>query len=215
MKKLDLCGEIFGQLTVIKQAGILNGGQSWLCRCKCGVEITATGGNLRSGHTKSCGCLRKDGTRSITHGQTHTDIYNTWNHMKGRATGKGSSETRKKYKGVTICDEWKSFTAFYDWAKDKYAYGLQIDRINTTLGYYPDNCRFVTQKKNMQNRKDAKTWVVGGREFHSCSDAAVAIGCSASTIKRRCDGRIDRGKHYPSFPNYHSVKKYQQEEVCQ
>ena len=30
----------------------------WLCQCDCGVEVIVRGEYLRSGHTKSCGCIR-------------------------------------------------------------------------------------------------------------------------------------------------------------
>lgn len=47
----DLTGQRFGKLTVI---GRENG--DWRCSCECGGSSLATGGNLRSGKTKSCGC---------------------------------------------------------------------------------------------------------------------------------------------------------------
>lgn len=215
MRRIDLVGQTYGQLKVVRKNGVRCGGQEWLCRCACGKEITVLGGNLRSGHTKSCGCLKANGKHSLTHGQTKTSLYNIWSHMKARATGKGGEETIKKYSGVTICDDWKTFANFYFWAKDKYKPNLQIDRINTLLGYYPENCRFVTQQQNMQNRKDGKLWVVDGIIFNSCSEASNVLGCSVATIKRRCDGRTSRGKHYPPFPNHYSIQKYPTENLCQ
>jgi|APSaa5957512622_1039677.scaffolds.fasta_scaffold03105_7 hypothetical protein len=57
-KLIDLTGQKFGRLTVIKIAGknkhrkIL-----WACKCDCGNEKVIVGSKLLSGHTKSCGCL--------------------------------------------------------------------------------------------------------------------------------------------------------------
>lgn len=54
----DLTGRVFGRLLVLKRAENRNGKVRWVCRCDCGRETTCTAGNLRSGHVRSCGCLR-------------------------------------------------------------------------------------------------------------------------------------------------------------
>ncbi len=50
-------GTRFGNLTVIAEAEKRNGRRYILCQCDCGNETIASLGHLRSGHTKSCGCL--------------------------------------------------------------------------------------------------------------------------------------------------------------
>ena len=61
----DLTGMRFGRLTVLRRAEDDGSGRPrWLCRCDCGELCVAAGRNLRSGNTKSCGCARKDGSRS-------------------------------------------------------------------------------------------------------------------------------------------------------
>ena len=58
-KTIDMTGQVFGKLTVIKRTGSTRGGAAaWLCKCDCGNEAIISGGNLRSGNTKSCGCLK-------------------------------------------------------------------------------------------------------------------------------------------------------------
>ena len=63
---IDLTGMRFGRLTVLRREGTwkdLSGFSScptWLCRCDCGEETVVIGRNLKSGMTRSCGCLRKD-----------------------------------------------------------------------------------------------------------------------------------------------------------
>lgn len=56
----DLTGMRFGRLTVLERAGSVGKSAAWRCRCDCGKEVTARADNLRSGGTRSCGCLRKD-----------------------------------------------------------------------------------------------------------------------------------------------------------
>lgn len=56
--RIDLTGEKFGLLTVVKEVLSNTCRRKWLCKCECGNETVVTTGDLRSGHTKSCGCLR-------------------------------------------------------------------------------------------------------------------------------------------------------------
>ena len=55
-KKLDLIGQRYGRLTVLRPAGNLGVKTSWVCRCDCGREIAVRTNSLRSSHTVSCGC---------------------------------------------------------------------------------------------------------------------------------------------------------------
>lgn len=57
----DLTGETFGRLFVLRQNGRdKDGCVLWLCRCTCGKDVTVSSNKLRTGHTKSCGCLLSD-----------------------------------------------------------------------------------------------------------------------------------------------------------
>ena len=57
---IDLTGQQFGYLTVIKRVENIGKQVRWLCRCKCGNEKIVYGTNLRRGLTTSCGCYRKE-----------------------------------------------------------------------------------------------------------------------------------------------------------
>ncbi|TDN38581.1 hypothetical protein A8B98_22820 [Hymenobacter sp. UV11] len=60
-------------------------------------------------------------------------------------------------RGVRICDEWLASgtsEAFVAWGlANGYELGLQIDRVDTTGDYTPDNCRFVTCRANNRNQR--------------------------------------------------------------
>jgi hypothetical protein len=56
-----MIGARFGRLVVIARLGAEYRHSLWLCRCTCGHQCEVRGANLKSGHTKSCGCLRDDG----------------------------------------------------------------------------------------------------------------------------------------------------------
>ena len=58
---IDITGQRFGRLLALERVGTDNTRNSlWLCRCDCGVEVIVKSASLRSGNTRSCGCLRKE-----------------------------------------------------------------------------------------------------------------------------------------------------------
>lgn len=58
-KYKDERGNRYGLLTVKQYYGTDHNGARWLCECDCGNEIVVKGLKLRSGNTRSCGCLRE------------------------------------------------------------------------------------------------------------------------------------------------------------
>lgn len=66
-KKLELAGQRFGRLTVIREAGKDSHGMyKWLCQCDCGNQTVVLSSQLKSGRTKSCGCYRKEFAKGQT-----------------------------------------------------------------------------------------------------------------------------------------------------
>ena len=61
--KIDLTGQKFERLTVIKPAQNKGKRTAWLCKCDCGNEVVVLTESLRSNNTKSCGCLRTETAR--------------------------------------------------------------------------------------------------------------------------------------------------------
>ena len=58
----DVTGDVYGMLTVIKQVvkpsyRVGKRGSWWLCRCECGNEVVVKANHLKTGNTKSCGCI--------------------------------------------------------------------------------------------------------------------------------------------------------------
>ena len=176
-KKIDLTGQRFGRLIVIREAGRKNGKVAWLCRCECGNEIVVSGDHLRDEHTQSCGCLRLE--RSTTHGCNHEPWYPTYAAMMERCGHfKGASERKLnnyRDRGITVCELWRnSPQAFGDWLLSHgWRNGLQIDRIDNNQGYCPENCRVVTPKENENNRRN--TWRLddGTPLAMFCSDIGI------------------------------------------
>jgi hypothetical protein len=57
-RTLRLENQRFGRLTAIRLEGHAYDGRTWLCKCDCGNHTIVSAAKLRSGNTKSCGCLR-------------------------------------------------------------------------------------------------------------------------------------------------------------
>ena len=59
-KAIDIIGQKFGRLTVLSQAPSRNHKAFWLCQCDCGNQKEICGNLLKTGNTKSCGCLGRE-----------------------------------------------------------------------------------------------------------------------------------------------------------
>ena len=55
--------------------------------------------------------------------------------------------------GIAVCDEWQnSFAKFKEWSiENGYSDELSLDRIKSSLGYSPDNCRWATTTEQARN----------------------------------------------------------------
>lgn len=187
MKLVDLTGQRFGRLTVIRRCGTAeNLKPTWLCQCDCGNKKIVRGSDLKSGKQISCGCRRKEGTHLI-HGKTNERIHRIWANMKTRCTN-ANIKAYKDYggRGITVCDEWlNSFESFYKWSiENGYSDNLTLDRIDADGNYCPENCRWATMKEQQRNRTNNRRITYNG-ETHTVADWSIITGIHRATINSR------------------------------
>lgn len=162
-KTLELTGLKFGRLTPIKIAYNNNKNRynHWECLCDCGNIVVVRSSRLKTGNTKSCGCLqsetsRKNGLNNKTHGfsQIKTGTYRSWRQMRGRCNNK-NDKGYKNYggRGIKICDRWNDFENFLEDMGER-PIGKSIDRVDVNGDYLKENCKWSTpieQANNMRN----------------------------------------------------------------
>lgn len=194
-KKYDITGKQFGYLTVIERDVKTIGERNakWVCKCECGNYSIATYGDLRRGHTTSCGCKKYE-SHNKTHGKTNTRIYKIWAHIKTRCTNPNFAEWEQYGgRGISICDEWNSsFESFFEWAiSNGYSDELTIERIDVNKNYEPNNCKWITLKEQQRNKTNTVFVVENGIKI-SLSELAEKHNIPFKTVKNRYYRNMER-----------------------
>lgn len=182
--RIDLSGERFGRLTVECFSHRSSGGDAmWKCKCDCGNEKVILGANLKSGVSKSCGCLRIE--LMTTHGTSHLKERETWRKMILRCEDE-KDQAYPDYggRGIRVCDRWHIFEDFYADMGSKPSPKHSLDRIDNSKGYSPDNCRWATKIEQVNNRRNTKMITYQGRT-QSLHDWAREKGIVADTLLDR------------------------------
>ena len=185
----NLIGQEFGRLVVVRLHGTNRHRQTlWACVCSCGRETIVARGALRSGNTRSCGCLHGDmlhGRR--IHGKEPPALYQCWLDMKKRCSNKSSIGYRHYgSRGIAVCKQWANdFPAFRAFALSRgWRSGLFIDRIDNDGGYSPGNCRFVVRRANNLNTRRMRIVVWRG-ETRSLHEWSAQVGIKYPILRRR------------------------------
>lgn len=192
MEGMDITGQRFGLFLATERASNSKHGKTrWICVCDCGTVVNAVlGGNLRSGVSTSCGCVRKERARkaAITHGHTvgarRSSTYNTWRGMLSRCHTK-SDKSYPFYggRGIFVCERWKRFESFLEDMGERPA-GMEIDRRDNDAPYEPGNCRWVRHKANMNNMRENRLIDTPAGQM-LISEASELSGIAYTTLMQR------------------------------
>lgn len=202
MKKIDLNGCVFGKLKVITEAKKREtGGVYWICGCECGKEIETTTANLRSGNSKSCGCvaIAKTVKRNTTHGHSkrgkHEPEFDVWQSMIDRCYNfKNKKYIRYGARGIGVCKRWlNSYINFFsDMGKRPVGSGrpreYSLERKDNDKWYKKSNCKWGTQEEQSRNRGD-NHWIEHEGKKMILQDWAKLLKASHSNIIRMLRNR--------------------------
>lgn len=192
MIKARKAGMRVGKLTILSLDG-----RYYVCICDCGRE-KKVGINrftpsflAKNSHVEiSCGCIPRAYTSRKTHGHSFrnnvSSEYLSWNGMKARCYNeKTPSYHRYGGRGISICDRWiNSFSNFLKDMGKKPSDNYSIDRIDNDGNYSPENCRWATNKMQVNNSTGARL-LTYKNETLCCSDWAKKIGISLTMLLNR------------------------------
>lgn len=156
----ELIGKTFGYLTVLslcnRPENVKCEHQYYKVRCVCGKEFPRRKDLLFFSKKPCCGCQNRRALieRQKVHGLRSHELYNVWASMIKRCHV-ASSISYKYYgaKGISVCERWRSsFKSFLEDVGER-PKGYQLDRIDNYKGYSKENCRWVTVKENLKNKR--------------------------------------------------------------
>lgn len=200
-----MIGKKFHRLTVLERVtSNKHQKKRYKCLCDCGREVIVRGGNLRSGHTKSCGCLHKP------HGLSTSATYKTWINMIERCT-KPKATNFQYYggRGIRVCARWLVFKNFLQDMGEK-PKGATIERIDNDGDYTPGNCEWcLSHSKQLMNRRNSYWVVVAGKKMTMIS-FAKKIGISVKALYARANQGWSTKEivtHYSNPKNWYNKPK--------
>ena len=161
---------------------------SFKCRCECGNEKNVRIDHLRSGRTKSCGCLNREQTsaRNFKHGLRRHPLYTTWDCIRQRCTNP-NNPNYKNYggRGIRLCERWTTFANFIEDVGPRPP-GRTLDRSDNERGYEPGNVRWATKHVQTRNSRRNRLLTFEGKT-RCLSDWATEKGIDRQTLSLRLD----------------------------
>ena len=215
---IDITGKRFGKLVVLRMVGKRGNARYsefiWECQCDCGNIVIRRGQNIKSGTTKSCGCLNGQAARErlTTHGESqNTKEYRSWTNIKSRCNNiNNPGYYNYGGRGIKICSRWNdSFSDFLMDVGRAPSNRHSLDRINVNAGYEPGNVKWATTVEQSNNRTT--------NVFLEYMGEKLTIGQWATRLKVRrtsIDYQLRKGRDIAYMVNYYGSKKIYGNRPC-
>lgn len=179
----EITGRKYGKFTVVAVHERRTERSVWRCRCECGAERLTQMRTLIDGLK----CKVCDEHHLRTHGMTRTSPeFRAWSSAWDRCRNpKHPAWSNYGGRGLTVCDEWRDFQAFYKELGPRPA-GMSLDRIDNSLGYEPGNCRWATRADQANNRRVTRMITIDGRTkslSQWCEETGVPVTRALGRMK--------------------------------
>ena len=116
-------------------------------------------------------------------------LWTVWRNMKARCYNH-NNHGYKDYggRGIKIYSLWlKHFLYFYDWAiENGYQDDLTIERIDVNGNYEPNNCKWISKKEQMRNKRNSHNITFNG-ETKCLEEWSNIYKINSKVIKFRMD----------------------------
>lgn len=205
----------------MKEVGHPKGGiYLWECECSCEnhTHIIVDGNHLRSGNTKSCGCLHKEQLRERNiknriYAKEDARLVRIWRAMRHRCYSVMDTHyDTYGGKGIEVCEEWQEFENFKEWALTHgYSEELTIHRIDNANNYCPENCVWADWETQANHTSSNKMITYQGKT-QSLSMWAKELNLNYYRIKARlnaCHWSVEEAFNSPKYTQINLYKNNQ------
>ena len=180
-KVKDITGQRFARLLVLEFSELRPRGKNrqayWRCKCDCGLEVFASGIEMRFGRATSCGCRLAEIRAAapemwLTHGHAQgspknfSGAYRSYRSMRQRCKNPKSISWRDYGgRGITVCERWDaSFSAFLEDMGDR-PEGGSLERIDPNGNYEPGNCKWIPNSEQARNTRVSRYVILSGERM--------------------------------------------------
>jgi hypothetical protein len=195
--RAEMLGKKFGKLTPVKVLKEKKLHLLYRCVCDCGNEIEAMGNSLRSGNTKSCGCIRKPNLVGLEN--NHCIVINkvrnrVWT-IKCKHCGEEHIQNQREIKNNAhsmACSKYKP----YNWSglerEDnimRKQYGISTQQFEELLEFQGSGCAICAKpieniRRRMNIDHDHKSDIVRGILCTGCNTGLGHLGDDIEGLKR-------------------------------